>query len=169
MGWRMPSPPRSTTSTPRCATAGAQRGRPAAALCLLCGGALLPVHALPVCGQQRACPVIPRSLPPYYHTLRHAAPQVDPACIAKNDAAPMMEVQLELAASQLVWSPELATNSSGTGVRNMLDAWLRGMLEAGTLLRRLDTGEGALGEGWRGRVWRARREECCCCLCAHVV
>lgn len=55
----------------------------------------------------------------------------------------MLEVQLELVAAEPVWSPELAKNTAGTGVRNMVEAWLRGMLDTGKLIKRLDTGEGA--------------------------
>jgi len=102
--------------------------------------------------------------------------QVDPATIAKNDTAPMLEVQLELVAAELVWSPDLLKNSAGTGVRDMVESWLRGMLEAGTLLKRLDTGEGVCSciPGWvlwqRGSVaTKSGLDSChavwlrCCC------
>ena len=87
----------------------------------------------------------------------------------------MLEVQLELVAAELVWSPDLLKNSAGTGVRDMVESWLRGMLEAGTLLNRLDTGEGASsctpGEGALGREVlpsRSSLARCfsCCSKCA---
>jgi hypothetical protein len=54
----------------------------------------------------------------------------------------MLEVQLELVAAKPVWSPELQKNSSSTGVRDMVESWLKGMVEIGTLIKRLETGEG---------------------------
>lgn len=43
-----------------------------------------------------------------------------------------------------VWSPELLKNAAGGGVRDMVESWIKGMLDVGTLIRRLDTGEGEL-------------------------
>lgn len=62
--------------------------------------------------------------------------------LAKNDAAPLLEVQLELVAPDIVWKPELGESPDGKGVMDMVKRWLMSFCEIGNLMKRLDIGEG---------------------------
>ena len=80
--------------------------------------------------------------------------QIHMEAISSNDIVPMLEVQLELAGPDVVWVPEVgeaAGSSSGSGssssggggsVRGMVHTWVKSFLEAGTIMKRLDSGEG---------------------------
>ena len=119
--------------------------------------ALPSAHPVDCCTHRPACKHRASWEPatgPAHKPFPLPAPQVDPASIAKNDTVPMLEVQLELVASEPAWAPELLKSSAGTGVRDMVESWLRGMLEAGALIRRLDTGEGERAPGLRSSVRR---------------
>lgn len=55
---------------------------------------------------------------------------------AQAEAAPLLEVQLELAAPDVVWKPELggdvgvgSNGSGGAGVRDMVQSWLLAFME----------------------------------------
>lgn len=67
--------------------------------------------------------------------------QISMESIARNDLAPLLEVQLELAGPTVVWSPEV-TDAAATSVRGMLLSWVKSYFEIGTLMKRLDSGEG---------------------------
>ena len=63
-------------------------------------------------------------------------------------ACPLLEVELELAAPDVAWRPELGSSGGGgrpPGVRDLVTRWLAGFLEVGGLAKRLDTGEGGYG------------------------
>lgn len=79
--------------------------------------------------------------------------------IARADIAPMLEVQLELVGSEVVWVPEVgdstAGSSSGSGsARDLAHRWVQGFFEAASLMKRLDTGEG-------GRAVEGGSGACC--------
>jgi hypothetical protein len=64
-------------------------------------------------------------------------------CIQVTNAdglTPLLEVKLELGDSGTRWSPALAAGSPG--VRDMLEGWLQALQEVGSLVQRLDAGEG---------------------------
>ncbi|KAI8473051.1 MAG: flagellar outer dynein arm heavy chain beta [Monoraphidium minutum] len=70
--------------------------------------------------------------------------QMDPDLIAKSQCGPLLEIQLELVAPDVVWSPELRSSSgSHPGVGDLVTRWLSGFMEVGSLVKRLDTGEGS--------------------------
>ena len=75
--------------------------------------------------------------------------QIATQTITDSDAAPMLEVQLELSGPEVVWSPELGEGAGG--VRAMLLDWVKRYFEIGTLMKRLDSGEGE-GQGRGGRA-----------------
>lgn len=53
-----------------------------------------------------------------------------------------MELQLELVAPDIVWKPDLGEGGTRPGVRDLVKKWLQSFLEIGTLMKRLDIGEG---------------------------
>ncbi len=71
--------------------------------------------------------------------------QVSLAGGASADAVPMLEVQLELSGAEVVYVPEISEAAAGgnASVSGLAYAWIKNFFEAGTLLKRLDTGEGA--------------------------
>jgi dynein heavy chain len=62
-------------------------------------------------------------------SVRYLLAQIDPAQLARPDAVPLLEVQLELAAPDVVWKPELGEGPDGSGVRDMVKKWLMSFLE----------------------------------------
>lgn len=57
----------------------------------------------------------------------------------------MLEVQLELDGPNVVWVPNFnGDGSHEDSVRGMMLSWIRGFFGIGTLIRRLDSGEGKL-------------------------
>ncbi|GBF97683.1 flagellar outer dynein arm heavy chain beta [Raphidocelis subcapitata] len=73
--------------------------------------------------------------------------QMDPDAIAKSGCGPLLEIQLELVAPEVVWSPELGSSgvASSPGARDLVTRWLAGFLGVGSLVKRLDVGEGSYG------------------------
>lgn len=63
--------------------------------------------------------------------------------LARTEAAPLLEIQLELVANAIVWKPELTEGRVGKSVRDVISKWLKSFAEIGNLMKRLDTGEGA--------------------------
>eukprot|EP00983_Pelagomonas_calceolata_P123833 1161047-Pelagomonas_calceolata.AAC.18 len=99
------------------------------------------------------------------------APQIDPAIMSKQEIppAPLLEIQLELIAPDIVWKPDLGEVPEGMvgnachgeavalvgfladelclafnpqGVRDLVKLWLMSFMEIGGLMKRLDVGEG---------------------------
>ena len=75
-------------------------------------------------------------------TIKYLLNQIDPDVLAKTETAPLMEIQLELVASEIVWKPELAEGKVSKSVRDMTRKWLKSFCEIGQLMKRLDIGEG---------------------------
>ncbi|KAF5834390.1 hypothetical protein DUNSADRAFT_8976 [Dunaliella salina] len=77
-------------------------------------------------------------------TIRHLLSQIDPAITSKQEIppAPLLEVQLELIAPDIVWKPDLGEVPEGMGVRDLVKLWLMSFMEIGGLMKRLDVGEG---------------------------
>ncbi len=69
-------------------------------------------------------------------------PQIDPEALAKSESSPLLEIQVELVAPDIVWKPELGEGGVKPGVRDMIKRWLQSFLEIGQLMKRLDVGEG---------------------------
>jgi dynein heavy chain len=74
-------------------------------------------------------------------TIDHVYQQLSAEAIAKNEAAPLLEIQLELVAPDIIWKPELGC-AGGDGVRDMFNSWLKNFLDIGSKMKRLDIGEG---------------------------
>lgn len=55
---------------------------------------------------------------------------------------PLLEIQLDLADSKIVWIPELHASCSAHSVCNLMHSWMKGCHGIGLLIRRLDCGEG---------------------------
>lgn len=68
--------------------------------------------------------------------------QIDPEAMAKAETPPLIEVGLELIAPEIAWQPEIGQDGQGGGVRDMFNSWIKGFLHIGTLMKRLDIGEG---------------------------
>jgi hypothetical protein len=77
-------------------------------------------------------------------TIKYLRQQIDPELIAKLETTPLLEVQLELIAPDIVWKPDLEDSAGSTGVRDMFKNWIMSFLEIATLVKRLDIGEGKL-------------------------
>jgi dynein heavy chain len=75
-------------------------------------------------------------------TIKYLLNQIDPEVLSKSDTAPLMEIQLELVAAEIVWKPELAEGKIAKSVRDMVKKWLKSFCEIGQLMKRLDIGEG---------------------------
>ena len=70
--------------------------------------------------------------------------QISMENIAKHDIAPMLEVQLELVGPEIIWTPEVGEAAGGGhSAHSMAHSWIRSFFDTGTLMKRLDTGEGA--------------------------
>lgn len=68
--------------------------------------------------------------------------QIDPETMAKAETPPLIEVGLELVAPDIAWQPEIGQDGQGGGVRDMFNSWIKSFLHIGTLMKRLDIGEG---------------------------
>lgn len=71
-------------------------------------------------------------------SLQYLQSQVDPASIAKNETAPLLEISLELVLPDIVWVPEIGVSSGGDGIRDMFNGWVTSMVNIGNLVKRLD-------------------------------
>ena len=69
---------------------------------------------------------------------------VDPTIVAANETAPLIEVSLELVAPDITWSPEVGESGDARnpGTRDYFNGWIAGFTNVGTLMKRLDIGEG---------------------------
>ena len=68
--------------------------------------------------------------------------QVDPAVMEKNETVPLLTIELELLTPDIVFQPDIGESAGGTGIRDIFNSWLKGMLDIGSLMKRLDIGEG---------------------------
>lgn len=72
--------------------------------------------------------------------------QVDAVQMTQHDTVPLLEVELRLVADDVVWAPELHDSSSGASsglsVQSMVEGWLAGFRDVGTLVPRLDSSGG---------------------------
>eukprot|EP00227_Mantoniella_beaufortii_P011774 CAMPEP_0197579874 /NCGR_PEP_ID=MMETSP1326-20131121/3768_1 /TAXON_ID=1155430 /ORGANISM="Genus nov. species nov., Strain RCC2288" /LENGTH=4505 /DNA_ID=CAMNT_0043143449 /DNA_START=243 /DNA_END=13760 /DNA_ORIENTATION=+ len=68
--------------------------------------------------------------------------QVDPEIITKNESVPLLEISLELVAPDIQWHPEIGQSSNHSGVRDQFNSWVGSFQSIGTLMKRLDIGEG---------------------------
>ena len=75
-------------------------------------------------------------------SVAYLTEQVDPERASANEAAPLVEVRLELVAPEIQWSPEVGPSAAGDGVRDHFNGWVSGFQNIGTLMKRLDIGEG---------------------------
>jgi len=59
---------------------------------------------------------------------------------------PLVDLELRLAGNDVIWAPDLLENASspteGVSVHSLFEGWLAGLRDMGTLVPRLDTGEG---------------------------
>ena len=71
--------------------------------------------------------------------------QIDPAQMAKEEAAPFLEVQLELESGTVAYRPALS-DSSATGatpsIHSLVDEWIKGFFHVCKVVKRLDRPDG---------------------------
>lgn len=83
-------------------------------------------------------------------TLRQMAEELDTRAMAKNNRAPMLEVEIRLLdppagsdeGARVAWVPEIGSAPDGSGIRDMFTGWLRRIVNVANLMKRLDIGEG---------------------------
>jgi len=68
--------------------------------------------------------------------------QLDPAYLLANDINPLLEIKLELVTPDICFVPDLEFNAKGDGVRDLVSGWINSIVNIGTLIKRLDTGDG---------------------------
>ena len=71
--------------------------------------------------------------------------QLDPAQIAKDEIAPLLEVQLELEGSNIEYRPGLSdtdATANMVSLHAMVDTWIKGFFHVTKLIKRLDRSEG---------------------------
>ncbi len=74
--------------------------------------------------------------------LEYTIEQVDPVVILKKERQPVLEIKLSLVGSQVVYAPQLGTNSRGDGLRDIVNRWMDDFIQPAMLVRRLDTQAG---------------------------
>ena len=70
-------------------------------------------------------------------SIRILRNQVDPRVLAETEAAPLLEIGLELVAPEVVWVPEISTS-----IRETYFGWIKGFFSIGNSMKRLDVGDG---------------------------
>ena len=77
-------------------------------------------------------------------SLKYLNEQVNSEILAETEQAPLLEVSLELVVPDVQWSPEIGESGDPErpGVRDLINGWVRAFQNTGTLVRRLDIGEG---------------------------
>ena len=77
-------------------------------------------------------------------STKYLMDQVDPETITMNETAPLIEVSLELVAPDIQWRPEIGNSGDqkNPGTREYFNKWIAGFTNIGTLMKRLDIGEG---------------------------
>eukprot|EP00899_Mesostigma_viride_P009330 jgi/Mesvir1/18399/Mv14277-RA.1 len=73
-------------------------------------------------------------------SIRYLYDQIEPETMIRNETSPLLEIRLELVAPDIVWNPDLGATKGG--VRDVLNQWLKGFMLIGTLMKRLDIGDG---------------------------
>ena len=63
--------------------------------------------------------------------------QVDPVVLADTEAAPLLEIGLELVAPEVVWVPEISSS-----IRETYYGWIKDFFSIGASMKRLDVGDG---------------------------
>ena len=62
----------------------------------------------------------------------------DPVYIKKNDMLPMFDVRIELADTRVIYTPEIQSNMSRSGLRDLVHGWIADFVKISTLIGRLD-------------------------------
>jgi dynein heavy chain len=80
-----------------------------------------------------------------YTSLDYLYDQIDPACITRDDKMPLIEIKLDLVSvkvdevrhDEVRFIPDLK-ESSGKGVRDLINSWIGSFLHVANLIKRLD-------------------------------
>lgn len=73
--------------------------------------------------------------------------------LSSSDGLPLLEVQLELAGSDVAWAPEVGEAATGaSSARSLVLGWVKSFFAVGTLVQRLGADQGGrrLGQGAGG-------------------
>lgn len=82
-------------------------------------------------------------------SLLAMAQQLDPDFLEKNVLAPLIEIHMDLNGRYVAFVPEVGHVANGgqsgprTGIKNIVDIWIEGMLGLATAFQRLDSSEGS--------------------------
>ena len=72
---------------------------------------------------------------------------INPEFIAKNNYSPLLEIDLDLFDKNVIYRPEVrfidTNDPSKHGLRNLVWVWISGILNVGSVFKRLDGGEGS--------------------------
>ena len=83
-----------------------------------------------------------------YSSLLAMAQQLDPDYLEKNVLAPLIEIQMDLTGRNVIFVPEVGHIPGGgpsgnkTGIKNIVDHWIEGMLGLASAFQRLDSVDG---------------------------
>ena len=79
------------------------------------------------------------------NSLKELHDQIDPASLDNAEGVPLLEIQLELVAPDLVYQPQLCdaeATSMTKSVRSRVEEWCKGFFHVCKLVKRLDRGDG---------------------------
>ena len=75
-------------------------------------------------------------------SLNFVVEQTDPEILKKKDRVPMLEIELDLKASRVVFSPDIDRTEKKTGLRDIVDSWVDDFYGLALLFKRIDTNGG---------------------------
>ena len=78
-----------------------------------------------------------------HESLAHLSDQVNPAVIKEQDKSPMLEISLDLYASNVLFRPDVLEASGGDGIRDTVNTWIKDIFQVAGLFKRLDVPEGS--------------------------
>ena len=75
-------------------------------------------------------------------SLAFLSDQIDPEEIRRRDKMPMLEIDLTLLDTEVMFSPDLFETAKRDGVRDVVNGWIDSFFNTSTIFKRLDTNNG---------------------------
>ena len=75
-------------------------------------------------------------------SLNFVIEQTDPEILKRKDRVPMLEIELDLKASKVVFSPDTGSTEKKNGLRDIVDSWINNFYHIALLFKRVDTNGG---------------------------
>ena len=75
-------------------------------------------------------------------SLKYLTQQLSFKTIASKELLPMLEIELQLRQNNVAFYPELGSNADGSGVRDIINAWVDSFYHVATIMNRLDDADG---------------------------